>query len=306
MSETYKHEPPPELVKHVTAICGHRGEEWLESLPVVVADLEEHWDVTAQAPFEKGEFNFVAPVRSSHGADAVLKIAPPYERTEIFAEARFLRSRNGAGCVRLLAESRSAHAILLERSMPGDSMDVHFDVDPFACVEPAIRVLKSILHPPPSEAGDVQFLDDWFVRFRRFRESNFPQPYGERALSIYEKLSVQHDRIFYLHGDFHPGNMVTSDRSNFLAIDPRGLVGHLTYDIAVFLNNLLWWQQGKPGLASALRSAVTKFSRSFGISEPEIKEAAYAYMVISSWWNFEEMPEHYNEAEIAMADIWDL
>jgi len=97
MSETYKHEPPPELVKHVTAICGHRGEEWLESLPVVVADLEEHWDVTAQAPFEKGEFNFVAPVRSSHGADAVLKIAPPYERTEIFAEARFLRSRNGAG-----------------------------------------------------------------------------------------------------------------------------------------------------------------------------------------------------------------
>ena len=304
MSESYKHEPPPELVKHVTAICGSRGEEWLERLPGIVADLEEHWDVTVLAPFERGEFNFVAPVRSSHGTDAVLKIAPPYERTEIFAEAKYLKTRDGAGCVRLLAENRSAQAILVERALPGDSMDIHFDLDPFACVEPAIELLNSILRPP-AEGADVQFLDDWFERFRRFRESDFPQVYGERALSIYEKLSVQPDRVFYLHGDFHPGNVVTSDRGKFLAIDPKGLVGHLTYDIAVFLNNLHWWQKGKPRVEASIKAAVTKFSQSFEISELEIKEAAFACMVIGSWWNFEDMPEHYNEAEVALADIWD-
>ena len=305
MSRTYIHSFPKELVSHVTAICGQRGLEWLDRLPALIADLELKWGVTVDVPFEKGEYNFVAPAYSPNGLDAVLKIAPPYERTEIFAEAAFLRSRAGDGCVRLLDEDRERFAILIERARPGLSMDEHFEANPFACVDPAVEVLRSLLTLSPVDPADVQHLDDWFDRFRRFRETDFPQDYGEKALAIHERLRQQHRRIFYLHGDFHPGNIVTSDRTPFLAIDPKGLIGHVSYDIAVFLNNLHWWQKGKLGIVDNLNDAVGRFAAAFEIERWEVREAAFAFMVIGAWWIFDEMPEHY-ENEVELADIWGI
>jgi streptomycin 6-kinase len=305
MTDRYEHDLSGELIKHVTAICGQRGIEWLDDLPSIVGELEVRWNVKADAPFEKGEFNFVAPVRSENGPNAVLKITPPYERIEIFSEAQFLRVRDGVGCVRLLAEDRDRFALLVECALPGESMDVCFANDPFACVDPAIEVLKNILLPPPDSFDDVQNLDDWFARFRRFRETDFPQDYGEKALAIYERLSSRQDKIFYIHGDFHPGNIVTADRAPYLAIDPKGLMGHVSYDIAVFLNNLHWWQKGTPGVEDRLHRALKIFAKAFDMSERDLREAAYAYMVIGAWWNFEDIPEHYDN-EVALADIWDV
>lgn len=303
MPKTYEYPLPSELVKHVTALTRARGVEWLARLPSLIPELEEKWEIQIGAPFEKGEFNFVAEAKGE-GIDAVLKIAPPFETTEIFAEAEYLRVRNGDGCVRLIDEDRESHAVILERVRPGESMDVHFDSDPFACVEPAIEVMKVLLRRP-GRHSDVQYLDEWFDKFRRFRETDFPKTYGERALEIYGRLRQQHELVYYLHGDFHPGNIVTSHRGPFLAIDPKGVIGHLTYDIAVFLNNLHWWQKGSSGLVDNLNTAVEKFAAVFDIREQEIREAAYAYMIIGAWWNFDEMPEHYDN-EVALADIWGI
>jgi len=105
MPEPYAHPFPSVLIRHVTSISGPRGVEWLDHLPHLIGELESKWRVTAGAPFEKGEFNFVAPA-ATDGLDAVLKIAPPYQTKEILAEAEFLRTRKGHNCVRLLAEDR--------------------------------------------------------------------------------------------------------------------------------------------------------------------------------------------------------
>ena len=91
--------------------------------------------------------------------------------------------------------------------------------------------------------ADVDTLDQWFDNFRRYTETEFSAEYAAKAFEIYERLSIQPGRTFYLHGDFHPGNVVTATRSPFLAIDPKGIVGHLGYDIAVFVNNLHRWQK---------------------------------------------------------------
>jgi streptomycin 6-kinase len=131
----------------------------------------------------------------------------------------------------------------------------------------------------------------------------FPAEPSRKATEIYHRLSKQPNKTFYLHGDFHPGNVVTADRSAFLAIDPKGIIGHIGYDLAVFLNNLHWWQRESPNVEAFLNDAVTQFSESFQISESEIREWAFAYMVIGAWWNFEDMPEHY-DGDVAMTDIW--
>lgn len=295
---------PTELVTHVTAICGERGERWFEHLPETIRELEREWSVEIGRPFPGIEFNFVAEAMFA-GRPVVVKIAPPFERTEIYAEAKYLKTRNGEGAIALIAEDRRRHALLLERAMPGDALFKVFEQDPQAIVEPAIDVLRAILRPPPSDLSDVGSLDDWFTNFRRHRETEFPREYAEKALKIYERLSGQRDRVCYLHGDLHPGNIVASGRAPFVAIDPKGIVGHIGYDLAVFLNNLQWWRKDDPAMHDLLEFAIREFAASFDLGEREVREWAFAYMVIGAWWTFDEMPEHY-DTDFAKIDIWDV
>ena len=305
MSTRFKDSLPQELVMHIAAICGKRGSDWFDELPEQIRHLEHKWNLTVDAPFPGIEYNFVAPATKADGEKVVVKISPPYERIEIFQEAKYLRTREGVGVIRLLEEDREIKAVMLERAFPGEALFQTFASEPDASVGPAIRVLQNILRPVPADLHDVELLDNWFRRFQHYKETDFPKKYADRASEIYERLSRQPDRGFYLHGDFHPGNILTSDRSSFIAIDPKGIVGHIGYDVAVFLNNLYWWQKGKSTVSELLIKAVNEFSEALGIPEFELREWAFAYMVIGAWWDFEDMPDHY-DGSVAMTDVWNV
>lgn len=304
MNEAFIEALPRDLVTHVTAICGRGGEEWFKRLPELIAQLEGQWSISVGEPFPGIEFNYVARALMAE-RPVVVKLAPPYEPTEIFAEAKYLKTRDGDGAVRLLAVDRDRHAILLEQAEPGYALFETFENDPAGAVAPAVKVLKTILRPRPADMTDVQSLDVWFNNFRRSSNTDFPQTYARKALAIYESLSRRRGTIFYLHGDFHPGNIVSSGRAPFLAIDPKGLVGHIGYDLAVFLNNLRWWRKNDPNLGGLLNFAVEEFAANFEMTEREVREWAFASMVIGAWWSFEDMPEHY-DTNFAEMDIWDV
>jgi streptomycin 6-kinase len=303
MTATFKDTLPQDLVKHISAICGPRGEEWFDELPRTISKLEDQWSLRVLEPFPGIEFNFVAPAVPSNGGNAVVKISPPFDRIEIYCEAKYLKTRDGNSVIYVLDQDREKRAILLERAMPGQALFKEFSQNPEASIQPAVQVLRSVLRPPPADMMDVDTLDNWFNNFRRYRETDFPKHQAEKAFEIYNRLSRQNDRTYYLHGDFHPGNIVTATREPYLLIDPKGIVGHIGYEIAVFMNNLSWWRKGEPNLGEFLQDAFSQFSAVFEVDEFELRQWAYAYTVIGSWWNFEDMPEHF-DADVAMTDIW--
>ncbi len=294
--------PPDELITHVTAICGERGKRWLDDLPRMVARLETEWSLSVAEPFPGGEFNFVAPAVRNDGSDVVVKISPPYERVEIFQEAQWLRARDGIGCMRLLAVDNDRAAILLERARPGEALFEKFAGDPAGSVVVAIDVLRSVLRPPPKRTIDVGSVDAWFENFRTSRRGDFPTSYADRAFEIYDRLSGSTDHTFYLHGDFHHGNILTAE-DGFAVIDPKGVVGHIGYEISVFLNNLHWWQNGSDRVDDLLTFAIRAFSAAFGLSTQEVREWAFAGMVIGAWWKLDDSPELYDN-DVALADVW--
>jgi streptomycin 6-kinase len=305
MTNGFKDSLPSELVAHVTSMCGSKGVKWLDELGDVVRELEQSWSLKVLEPFPAGEFNFVAPSVRDDGELAVLKISPPFESIEIVGEAAFLRSRNGDGTVRLIAEDMGRRAILIEHAVPGKNLAELFTDDPSQSLGPAIEVLRSILSPPPA-SSEIKTLDEWFDGMRRKHPpTSFPSGYASKALNIYEDLSRDSDRTFYLHGDFHPGNIVSATRKPFLAIDPKGIIGHIGYEIAVFLNNFHWWQETRSDVRPRLDNAVTQFSDAFDIDPFELRQWAFAQMVLGAWWTFEDMPEIY-AGEVAKADVWDV
>ena len=301
-----KRDLPANLVLHVTAICGEKGEAWLRELPAIITELERAWSIVVDEPFAAGEFNFVAPATGPDGALTVLKIAPPFVTNEIIGEANYLRHRDGHGAVRLVDEDPVRRAILIERALPGKNLAERFAGNEPGAVQPAIDVMRCLLVPPsPADRDGITTLDHWFDGLRRHGATDFPGSYAAKALEFYETLSTQRGREAYLHGDFHPGNVVTARRSPYLAIDPKGIIGHVGYDIAVFLNNFHWWQEGKPDIYARLDMAITQFSKAFEIDPLELRQWAFAQMVLGAWWNFDEMPQHYDN-EVAKADIWNV
>ncbi|HVF47220.1 MAG TPA: aminoglycoside phosphotransferase family protein [Pyrinomonadaceae bacterium] len=288
---------------HVTAGCGEAGTRWIENLESTVQRLEHHWDLRVEKPFAAGEFNFVAPATTTDGGPVVVKIAPPWDPVEIFGEAEYLRYREGVGCVRLLGVEPHERAILMERIFPGENFAAHFDTRKQDAIGPAIGALRAVLRPEPNGPHSITSLDKWFDGLRRYKTTDFPQHYAAKALKIYDRLSGGQGEGFYLHGDFHHGNLVTSNRSEFVVIDPKGITGHVGYEIAVFLNNHHWWQETDPNIDAILIDAVRRFSEAFGIDESELRQWAYAQMVLGSWWNYVDMPELY-DGGVVKADIW--
>lgn len=297
---------PTELVNHVRAGCRANGHAWLDELPTLIRDLESTWSVTVDEPFAGIEYNFVAPAIRENGENVVIKIAPPWDPVEIYGEAAYLRARNDSGCVRLLAEAPQSRAILIERIFPGESFASHFTGREPDALRPAIEALRAVLRPVPDCPTHITLLDHWFDRFRnRYEGSAFPEDYAKKAFDIYHHLCERSEHIFYLHGDYHPGNIVTKDNSSYCVIDPKGWAGPIGYEIAVFLNNYHWWQERRPDIRQRLEHAVGEFADAFQLTPLEVRQWAYVQMVIGAWWNFADMPELY-DGSVVKADIWDI
>lgn len=297
--------PPSELVKNVRALNGDQGVEWLAKLPEIVHDLEVEWAVSVGAPFNNGEYNYVARAVDRNRRPCVVKIAPPRGDRDHFSEAKYLALSQGRGAVALLAHDPDRMAMLIERAIPGKTLTKTFEDREPDSIEPAIEVLRSTSRAIPADLSDVILLDDWFDGLRRSGGTAFPAAHAEKALDIYDRLRRQTEFIGYLHGDFHPDNIVSADRAPFLLIDPKGMIGHLGYEIAVFLNNFHWWQDEAPDIRERLDVAIRQFANAFEMSELELREWAFAQMVLAAWWTFDEMPENYTN-DVAKADIWDV
>ncbi|MGI8468469.1 MAG: aminoglycoside phosphotransferase family protein, partial [Pyrinomonadaceae bacterium] len=235
----------------------------------------------------------------------VLKIALPLNNPEIFNEARFLRMANGDGAVKLLESDESRRAILLEKLTPGENLKEVCCRDEAEAVEIAIPIARRLLKEPPPDFA-FRRLDEWFNNFfSKAASTNFPPEFQNKAREFYEKLSSSSKHEFLIHGDLHHENILSATREPFLAIDPKGIVGDISYEISVFLNNHLWWLASEPNLREKLNDAVRQFSQAFEIEQAHLRQWAFAQIVLSAWWTFDENGENW-KTDLAFAEFWEV
>ncbi|MEP6944418.1 MAG: aminoglycoside phosphotransferase family protein [Acidobacteriota bacterium] len=304
-NQDFRNDLPAGFVKNTIALCGERGEKWLDELPTILAELGEKWGVEPGRHFKNLSYNYVANAAMSNGKSAVIKIGLPLEDVEIFGETAYLKAVNGEGAVQLLGSDRERQAILLERVVPGSNLKSFFKKDQAAATGVAIGVLKRVLRPVGEDVADLVSLDGWFDGMRRYPGTNFPHDYAEKALSFYEELSQDKANVLLIPGDLHHSNILTAKREPFLLIDPKGMVGHAGYDMGVFLNNHRDWLDWDTRLEGKLDQAVIEFSAAFDLTDTAVRKWAFCQMVLSWWWIFDEMPELFAEGS-GLSDIWNV
>lgn len=305
MNENFIAELSKKFTRNTLDLCGETGEQWLNDLPQIIGKLEKTWLLKTEKPFENLSYNYVAPCSCADGSKAVLKIALPLNKSEIFNEARFLQMANGSGAVKLLKSDVSHRAILLEKLTPDANLKEVCRQDEAKAVEIAISIVRVILKEPPADSKFLR-LEDWFDNFfEKAPKTNFPSEFLNKARRYFIELSCALKRKFLIHGDLHHENILSATREPFLAIDPKGIIGDIGYEIAVFLNNHLWWLASETNLRENLDYAARKFSEAFEIETLDLRKWAYAQIVLSAWWSFDESGENW-QTDLAFAEIWEV
>lgn len=286
---------PEEFVTNVLNTCGDRGREWLDDLPRIVSDLEAGWQIKSKSHFADLSFNFVCPCELPDGTPAVLKIGLPINDDETASEVAALKALGGS-IVKIYRDDPGVRAILIERVYPGKNLKEVFSADPDRAVATGIREMKNTFNAE-SGAYEFQSLDVWFDELRAAIDTRFPQEYVTAALSFYENHSG--GNRFLLHGDLHHENILSSSDGTFRVIDPKGIIGNIGYEIAVFLNNHATWVRDR----ESVESAVGEFSKAFDVPKNELKSWAFAQQVLGVWWDYDGGGRMWEE-RLKVCDYW--
>lgn len=148
-----------------------------------------------------------------------------------------LRAFNGDGVVKVY-ESEGG-AVLLERLDPGDELvTLVRRGDDDAANDILSRVMQKMAHHIPPEDSPTVF--DWARGFDRYWQSGasqLPADLVHQAQNLYLSLANSQGRTMLLHGDLQHYNVIFDSRRGWVAIDPKGIVGELEYEIGAIIRN---------------------------------------------------------------------
>lgn len=224
------------LKNTISLVHGDVGTQWWQRLPQFLEHLARTQKLTLLTPFEHLSFNYVLPVLGPKEEEWVLKVNVPHN--EFSKEIHALRHFNGRGSARLIAANPEEGWMLIERLLPGTRLvDV---LDEQQAIPIAVSVMQRLL-TPVTEPQLFISLEEWLRSMEQLNTQASLQQLVSKKLRDFvisrtkELISSQGEPVL-LHGDLHHYNIL-QHQSEWLAIDPKGIVGEREFEIGAFLRN---------------------------------------------------------------------
>jgi streptomycin 6-kinase len=189
---------------------------------------------------------------------------------------------DGRGIVRVLEHAPGA--MLLERLTPGDSL-VSLSLD--GRDDEATTVLADVIgamSPHAAPAG-VPTVADWALAFARPHTLN--ADLVAEAADLYAQLVQSQTVTRLLHGDLHHANVLFDTRRGWTAIDPKGVVGEIAFEIGAALRNPI----ERPDLYAnpeIIERRIQLFAERLHLDPRRILQWAFAQAVLSAIWEIED------------------
>jgi streptomycin 6-kinase len=304
MSQDFVSKLPQKFTEVILGAFREAGRKWIESLPRIIREIEENWALEIKPPFPNLSYHYVAPCTLADKSEAVVKIGFPGEAAYIRNELKMLEFLDGRSVNRLLRFDERRFAFLLEKLSPGENLKTVCAGNDAEAVRVAIETMREFWQKPP-ENNDFPTLEGWFDGLKVAEKTLFDFAYISKARSFFEELNSSPAAIMLLHGDFHHENILSATRKPFLAIDPKGIVGHRAYDTCSFLLNHLNWLKDEPDWRPKLNGALERFSEALEIEPRDLRRWVFAHSVLSAWWTFEENCENW-KSELEFTKIWEV
>jgi streptomycin 6-kinase len=197
-----------------------------------------------------------------------------------------LKAFNGKGVVQVLDYVDGA--VLLERLRPGRSL---FDVGGVADEE-ATEILADVIGrmspaTPPETAPTVEAWSDGFRRYSARGTEEIPAALIEAARRMYAELCGSQSSVRLLHGDLHHHNVLLDIQRGWLAVDPKGVVGELAYEVGAALRNPI----ERPVMftdPATIERRVAHFAGVLGLRTERVLGWTFAQAILAAIWEVED------------------
>ncbi len=281
---------------------GPSGEQFLRELPDRLAQRAEQWHLVLGLPYPVGIGGYLVQAECPDGSAAVLKLSPTGAEQAMANELEVMMLRRwlGQGAVLLLDADIAAGALLMERCIPGITLDTLPD-------EGMVRIgcrLAHMLHTEPT-SEDLELIPvaldsvtDGARRFSavmaEFGESLSPDVW-RTVKESYDELVADRGHLVVCHGDLNPGNVLSAQRLPWLAIDPLPRVADSAYDGA----SLVWarrpWLLAQADARAVLAHRIDIAARELVVDPARVRAWTLVRLVgvladRHTWGGFDESP----------------
>lgn len=274
---------PTRMRNLITRDFGAKGSAWLDDLPALIQTLCDQWNLALLTPFEAGAgMNMVVPCTRA-GLPLVLKVGYPHP--EALTEISALEHWKGRpGRVQLIASDRVAHAALMEHVLPGTT----FRASALALRSSEVPALLSTIPIPIDASVKIKEFPEYRQWFDQARDQVVDLPgvsseflgHVERAGEFLDAVELTYPEQYLLHGDLHHENMLLNEEGQYVAIDPKGVIGSSLLEYGRFIHNF-----ASDESADFSRVITERLQHLAGdYAEDWLLKAGYIDLVLSTSW----------------------
>jgi streptomycin 6-kinase len=193
---------------------------------------------------------------------------------------------NGRGVVRVLKAEEGA--VLLERILPGNSLV------PLVLAgrdDDATEILAGVIQEMAAAEAPVACttVEAWANGFDRYLGSSdlaIPRELVEEGRDVYQRLCGTQRSRRLLHGDLHHENVLFDDARGWLAIDPKGVLGEIEYEVGAALRNPV--DSPKFFSPKIFKRRIQIFGQILNLDVARTAQWAFAQAVLSGIWSWED------------------
>ena len=272
------------LEKNVTHTWGKKGKEWLSILPSIIESLSNYWSLTNIKPVNNMSYNYVALAFQQYTIPVVLKIS--CDQQLIQDEYKALKHFDGHGAIKILGINTEFNALLLEQALPGHLLKERYPRKITDIINVYSNVIKVLASQSLSNANYLH-VSKWCNAIDRIQDQRIEKRFVDKAKQLRSALlgSARHE--YLCHGDLHLENIIQHG-SNWLVIDPKGIIGEIAFEAAAF--DLINKDEMKDTstISSKINDRVTKLATTLNLDFERLLSWIFLRIIISAQWFVED------------------
>lgn len=149
-----------QYAQKITNLFQTKGQFWLYSLPIILLELVQKWQLEPYKPLDNLSYNYVCKAYTNkYKTSVIIKIG--CDAQEIFREVNALKCYNSNACVKLLDYDKKNNAILLEELKPGNSLKTLFPYEDEVAVTHTTNLIKRLSTNPINDILNFPKIEHW-------------------------------------------------------------------------------------------------------------------------------------------------
>jgi len=257
-----------------------KGRLWLSQLPKIISRISEKYRLSELKTVHNLSYNYVlSGLQSSQ--PIILKIGLDIDG--LHQEAKALDSFAGFGVIKLLEQENDM--LLLERAVSGISLKSYFPTREMQAIKIACDVMQRLHLAPLPKTNRFPNIKDLLSIIDK--KSSIQDNYIQKARHLRDHLLSTSLEPVLLHGDLHHDNILQNGY-DFLAIDPKGVIGEPVFDVAAFIRNPIPELLDSVHILDIISNRIDVFARIL-IKDPQrIKDWCFVQTVLAHIWALED------------------